>query len=47
MKINLVDAEEKYVIDTIDMSAYDIEDNNDIEVLKDTLFTIIEEYITE
>ena len=47
MKINLVDAEEKYVIDTIDMSAYDIENDNDIEVLKDVLFTILEEYVTE
>jgi|SaaInlStandDraft_2_1057019.scaffolds.fasta_scaffold205818_2 hypothetical protein len=47
MKINLVDAEEKYIIDTIDMSAYDIEDDNDIEVLKDVLFTILEEYVTE
>ena len=47
MKINLVDADENYTIDTIDMSAYDIEDDNDIEVLKDILFTILEEYVTE
>jgi|TARA_R110002110_G_scaffold46789_1_gene141070 hypothetical protein len=47
MKINLVDTEENYIIDTIDTSAYDIEDDYDIETLKDMLFTIIEEYLSE
>lgn len=47
MKINILDTEEGYVIETIDMSSYDLDDDNDIEVLKEELFRIIETYISE
>lgn len=47
MKINILDAEEDYVIETIDMSSYDLDDDNDVEVLKEELLRIIETYVTD
>ena len=47
MKIQFVDIDEEYVIDTIDISNYDTEDENDLELLKKTIIEIINDYIED
>ena len=47
MKIVLVDHEEKYEIDIIDLNGYDLESEVDIEVIKNDIMDVILEYIAE
>jgi hypothetical protein len=47
MKIQLTDMIEEYVIETIDLSAYDIEDDEDIELLKNDFAEVIINYVEE
>ena len=47
MKIQIVDPGEEYVIETIDLSGYDLVDESDVELLKNDLFETIIGYIED
>jgi|TARA_S200002703_G_C3590478_1_gene181358 hypothetical protein len=45
MKLQLVDADEEYIIDTINMEDYDLSDEDDIQTLSDLLIGILDGYL--
>jgi hypothetical protein len=47
MKIRISDIDEEYIIETFDISNYDLDNENDVEILKQTIFDTIESYIEE
>ena len=47
MKIRLSDIDEEYIIETFDISDYDLDNENDVEILKQTIIDTIENYIEE
>lgn len=47
MKIQIVDLAEEYVIETIDLNGYDLEDESDHEMLKDDLLETILSYVED
>ena len=47
MKLQLVDVSEEYVVETFNISDYDLDNENDIEVLKKIILDTIEDYIEE
>ena len=47
MKLQLVDVSEEYVVETFNISDYDLDNDQDIEVLKKIILDTIEDYIEE
>lgn len=47
MKIQLVDTEDNYIIEIIDIDDYDLDDDRSIEQLRETISDIIIEYHTD
>jgi hypothetical protein len=47
MKIQITDLLEQYNIETIDLTAYDLESEEDIELMKNDLANIILSYVEE
>ena len=47
MRIQLIDIDEEYEIETIDISDYDLENENDLLLLKNTIVEIINDYIED
>ena len=47
MKIQITDLLEQYNIETIDLAAYDLESEEDIELMKNDLANIILSYVEE
>jgi len=47
MKLQLVDIDDNYIIETFNMSDYDLENENDVEILKRTILDTVESYIEE
>ena len=47
MKLQLVDIDADYIIETFNISDYDLDNENDVEILKGTILDIVENYIEE
>ena len=47
MKIQMVDPDDNYVIETIDVESYDLDDESSLEQLKDLLLEIVIEYYSD
>jgi hypothetical protein len=47
MKIQITDLLEEYNIETIDLASYDLESDEDIELMKNDLANIILSYVEE
>lgn len=47
MKIQIVDPNDSYVIETIDLESYDLDDDSSLEQLKDLLLEIVTEYYSD
>ena len=47
MKLQLVDIGEDYIIETFNILDYDLDNENDVEILKRTILDTVESYIEE
>ena len=47
MKLQIVDIDDNYIIETFNVADYDLDNENDIEILKRTILDTIESYIEE